>query len=94
MVDTYVDSHHTTTLAQSSGPFPPPATHVPQQAIHGLSPEQSKQGFVLTCQSHPVGPGLEIELGMYDVVYETQYGQYERKGSEEGKKKKGMNIFG
>jgi hypothetical protein len=49
---------------------------------------------VLTCQSHPAGPGLELQLGMYDVVYETQYGQYERKGSEEGKKKKGINIFG
>lgn len=41
---------------------------------------------MLTCQSHPAGPGLELELGMYDVVYETQYGQYERKGSDEGKK--------
>jgi hypothetical protein len=48
---------------------------------------------VLTCQSHPAGPGLELELGMYDVVYETQYGQYERKAESEGKKKS-FNVFG
>jgi len=34
---------------------------------------------VLTCQTHPIGPGLEVELGMYDTVYESQYGQYEKK---------------
>jgi hypothetical protein len=67
--------------------------HPPQQAIHGLSPEQSQNGFVLTCQSHPAGPGLELELGLYDVVYETQYGQYERKAESEGKKKS-FNVFG
>lgn len=50
-----------------------------QEAIHGLSAEQSKNGFVLTCQTHPCGPGLEVELGMYDTVYESQYGQYEKK---------------
>jgi hypothetical protein len=53
-----------------------------QEAIHGLSAEQSKNGFVLTCQTHPTGPGLEVELGMYDTVYESQYGQYEKKVSE------------
>jgi hypothetical protein len=64
-----------------------------QEAIHGLSPEQSEKGFVLTCQSHPAGPGLELELGLYDTVYETQYGQYERKAESEGKKK-AFNVFG
>lgn len=53
-----------------------------QEAIHGLSAEQSKNGFVLTCQTHPTGPGLEVELGMYDTVYESQYGQYEKKVSK------------
>lgn len=63
---------------------PPSFPNVPapsQEAIHGLSAEQSKQGFVLTCQTHPTGPGLEVELGMYDTVYESQYGQYEKKVS-------------
>lgn len=37
---------------------------------------------MLTCQTHPTGPGLEVELGMYDTVYESQYGQYEKKVSD------------
>ncbi|GAB5030965.1 ferredoxin [Nannochloropsis oceanica] len=63
-----------------------------KEAIHGLSAEQSKNGFVLTCQTHPIGPGLEVELGMYDTVYESQYGQYEKKATTEQKSK--FNVFG
>ncbi|EWM28287.1 ferredoxin (2fe-2s) [Nannochloropsis gaditana] len=63
-----------------------------KEAIHGLSAEQSKNGFVLTCQTHPCGPGLEVELGMYDTVYESQYGQYEKKATTEQKSK--FNVFG
>ena len=62
--------------------FVPPPPFFPsldlQEAIHGLSGDQSKQGFILTCQTHPVGPGLELLLGQYDTVYEMQYGQYEK----------------
>jgi len=63
-------------------PFSPFPLAQSQEAIHGLSADQSKNGFVLTCQTHPTGPGLEVELGMYDTVYESQYGQYEKKVSD------------
>ena len=70
--------HHSLLLV----PLAPTVSTLSQEAIHGLSAEQSKNGFVLTCQTHPTGPGLEVELGMYDTVYESQYGQYEKKVSD------------
>ena len=48
------------------------------------------QGFTLTCQTFPCGPGLKILLNQYDTVYEMQYGQYEVK---EEPKKKMFGIF-
>jgi hypothetical protein len=45
-----------------------------QVAIHGLAEEQFQKGFTLTCQTYPCGPGLEVELGKYDQVYEEQVG--------------------
>lgn len=49
------------------------------------------QGFTLTCQTYPCGPGLKVLLNQYDTVYEMQYGQYEIKADEP--KKKMFGIF-
>lgn len=46
-----------------------------QEAVHGLSPDQSAKGFILTCQSYATGPGIEITLNQYNTVYEEQYGK-------------------
>ena len=48
------------------------------------------QGFTLTCQTYPCGPGLKILLNQYDTVYEMQYGQFEVKAE---KKKKMFGMF-
>eukprot|EP00640_Fibrocapsa_japonica_P007027 CAMPEP_0113933520 /NCGR_PEP_ID=MMETSP1339-20121228/548_1 /TAXON_ID=94617 /ORGANISM="Fibrocapsa japonica" /LENGTH=168 /DNA_ID=CAMNT_0000934805 /DNA_START=95 /DNA_END=601 /DNA_ORIENTATION=+ /assembly_acc=CAM_ASM_000762 len=60
-------------------------------AVHGLSAEQREKGYTLCCQSYATGPGLKVELGKYDEVYEDQYGKYERNQQEE--KKKFLGIF-
>lgn len=64
------------------------------EAVHGLSPEQSEKGYVLTCQTYVKGPGLEVKLGMYDEVYEQQYGKFEKEATAELEKKKAFNFFG
>jgi len=46
-------------------------------AVHGLGKPQIAQGFVCTCQCFATGPGVVVKLGMYDEVYESQYGQFE-----------------
>ena len=46
-------------------------------AVHGLGKPQIDAGFVCTCQCYVCGPGVTIQLGMNDEVYESQYGQYE-----------------
>lgn len=61
-------------------------------AVDALSNEQKSEGFTLTCQTYPCGPGLKVLLNQYDKVYERQYGQYEI--SEQKKQKKGfMGMF-
>lgn len=66
-------------------------------AVHGLGQPQIDAGYVCTCQCFPTGPGVVIKLGMYDEVYETQYGQfeksYEMKNPEKNPEKK-KNMFG
>mgnify|MGYP006087104665 FL=1 len=47
-------------------------------AVHGLGKPQIEAGFVCTCQTFPVGPGVVIKLGQADECYESQYGQYEK----------------
>ena len=49
-----------------------------KMAVHGLGKPQIDAGFVTTCQTYIVGPGVTVKLGMYDDVYESQYGQYEK----------------
>lgn len=51
------------------------------------------QGFTLTCQTYPCGPGLKVLLNQYDKVYERQYGQYEIKEQQKKKKKGFMGMF-
>jgi ferredoxin len=46
-------------------------------AVHGLGKPQIDAGYVCTCQCYVCGPGVTVELGKYDEVYESQYGQYE-----------------
>lgn len=68
-------------------------------AVHGLGAEQVAAGYVCTCQCYAKGPGVVVKLGMYDEVYELQYGRFEKsyemkfgkKDEEEPKKK---NFFG
>ncbi|CAM9555179.1 unnamed protein product [Ectocarpus sp. 4 AP-2014] len=40
-----------------------------------LDPAISARGFVLTCSSTVAGPGVELELGVGDKMYEAQYGE-------------------
>lgn len=67
-------------------------------AVHGLGQPQIDAGFVCTCQCYVCGPGVVIELGKNDEVYESQYGQYEESyemkfsGKKEGAKKN--KLFG
>ncbi|GAB5036873.1 phenylacetic acid degradation protein reductase [Nannochloropsis oceanica] len=62
-------------------------------AIESLSPEQRDAGFILSCQTYPCGPGLEVRLNAQEEVYESQYAKYEKKAHSELEKKKGFNIF-
>lgn len=67
-------------------------------AVHGLGKPQIEQGFVCTCQCYVCGPGVTIQLGMNEEVYESQYGQYEESyemkfaDKKEGAKK--SNLLG
>mmetsp|Transcript_33708 Transcript_33708/g.34337 ORF Transcript_33708/g.34337 Transcript_33708/m.34337 type:complete len:174 (+) Transcript_33708:145-666(+) len=59
-------------------------------AVHGFGENIINEGFVCSCQSYAVGPGVTIQLDMYDQVYEIQYGQYEKSYEMKyGDKKKG-----
>ena len=49
-----------------------------KMAVHGLGEPQINAGYVCACQTYCVGPGVVVELGKYDEVYETQYGQFEK----------------
>jgi ferredoxin len=51
-------------------------------AVHGLGEPQLDVGFVCTCQTYVTGPGVVVKLGMYDQVYESQYGQFEKSYGE------------
>lgn len=64
-------------------------------AVHGLGKPQIDAGFVCTCQCYPTGPGVVVKLGMYDEVYESQYGQFEKSydmkyADKKGEIKKGL----
>ncbi len=52
------------------------------QAVNGLGEPQLEAGFVCTCQCYVTGPGVTVQLGMYDQVYESQYGQFEKSYGE------------
>lgn len=49
-----------------------------KMAVHGLGKPQLDAGFVTACQTYICGPGVTVKLGMYEDVYESQYGQYEK----------------
>lgn len=67
-------------------------------AVHGLGKPQIDAGFICTCQGYAVGPGVKVELGKYDEVYETQYGQfelsYQSKSGKDDKKEVKKSFFG
>lgn len=68
-------------------------------AVHGLGKEQIDNGFLCTCQTYVVGPGVVVNLGMYDQCYESQYGQYEKSyemkyGTKTAEPEKKKNLFG
>jgi len=70
-----------------------------RQAVHGLGKEQIDNGFVCACQTYVVGPGVVVNLGMYDQCYESQYGQYEKSyemkfGAKKEEPDKKKNLFG
>ena len=46
-------------------------------AVHGLGKPQIDAGYVCTCQAFAKGP-CTVKLDMYDEVYESQYGQFEK----------------
>jgi hypothetical protein len=50
--------------------------------VNGLGEPQLDAGFVCTCQCYVTGPGVTVQLGMYDQVYESQYGQFEKSYGE------------
>mmetsp|Transcript_15532 Transcript_15532/g.23137 ORF Transcript_15532/g.23137 Transcript_15532/m.23137 type:complete len:175 (+) Transcript_15532:41-565(+) len=64
-------------------------------AVHGLGKDLVDEGYTLTCQTFPVGPGVKILLNQYDKVYYEQYGKYERLEvvSDGDKKKKIFGLF-
>ena len=37
-------------------------------AINGLGVPQQEAGYAMSCQTFPVGPGLQITLGKFDEV--------------------------
>jgi hypothetical protein len=64
-------------------------------AVHGLGKEQIDLGYVCTCQCYVKGPGVTVELSLYDQVYELQYGRFEKSyemkyGEKKGDIQKGM----
>jgi len=67
-------------------------------AVHGLGKPQIDAGYVCTCQCYVCGPGVTVEMGKYDEVYELQYGQYEDSYEMKfGEKKEGAQknkLFG
>ena len=72
-------------------------------AVNGLGEPQLKAGFVCACQCYVTGPGVTVQLGMYDQVYESQYGQFEKsygelkyadKAKQEEAPTKKKNMFG
>lgn len=48
------------------------------QAVNALGDPQLAAGFVCTCQCYVTGPGVTVQLGVQDEVYESQYGQFEK----------------
>eukprot|EP01041_Mallomonas_annulata_P000445 gene445-799_t len=62
-------------------------------AVHGFTESIINAGFVCSCQTYAIGPGVTILLDQSDEVYEEQYGQYEQSyemkfGKEKGTIKK------
>ncbi|CAM9518735.1 unnamed protein product [Choristocarpus tenellus] len=41
-----------------------------------LDPAVTEMGFVLTCSASIIGPGVELELGVGEKMYEAQYGSF------------------
>lgn len=56
--------------------------------MQSLGKPQLEAGYICTCQSYPIGPGITVKLGMYDEVYESQYGQFEQSYGDLKYKKK------
>lgn len=54
---------------------------------------QIEAGFICTCQAYATGPGIVVELGAYDEVYESQYGQFERSYGDLKFSKKWNNYY-
>lgn len=65
-------------------------------AVHGLGVPQIEAGFVCSCQAFAKGPGIVCQLGSYDEVYETQYGQFEKSYVPKNKQPEApkKNFFG
>ncbi|CAM9315640.1 unnamed protein product [Scytosiphon promiscuus] len=52
-----------------------------------LDPDISARGFVLTCSATVAGPGVALELGVGDKMYDAQYGEF-RKGHDDAQNSK------
>jgi hypothetical protein len=67
-------AHHSDVTAGSGfieGGFPDSVL----MAVHGLSRDLIAEGYTLTCQTFPVGPGVKVLLNQYDKVYWEQVRQ-------------------
>ncbi|CAM9333581.1 unnamed protein product [Choristocarpus tenellus] len=62
-------------------------------AVHALGQEQRDEGYTLTCQTYPCGPGLKVLLNQYDTVYGKQYGKFEVMEKKKSEPKKMFGIF-
>mmetsp|Transcript_5482 Transcript_5482/g.8759 ORF Transcript_5482/g.8759 Transcript_5482/m.8759 type:complete len:184 (-) Transcript_5482:9-560(-) len=61
-----------------------------------LDPAVSARGFILTCSSSVVGPGVEMELGKHEEMYDAQYGTFrdDHEAAQKGSKNTGIPLPG
>lgn len=77
--------------------------HLPGNSVDSLNTTCSPLliNTVLHLKAYPTGEGIVVQMGAYDEVYESQYGQFERSygelkytKAEEKKEEKKKGLFG
>ncbi|KAG5187177.1 2Fe-2S ferredoxin-type domain-containing protein [Tribonema minus] len=63
-------------------------------AVSGLGQDLLGEGYALTCQTYPAGPGVKVSLNKMDEVYMQQYGKHSEEEQERKMSGGKTKVFG